>query len=286
MTLKTYLRAKLPLQLLAVIQAARISVQGSLAPMGPSAGASNADLGREFRVFSQNGEDGILEHIYSQIGFTDRRFCEFGFSIFECNALYLVRRHGFRGRWIDYDPETCRAADLVVRLLRWNGIEVVNSGVTKDNVNELVGSVGGSHGSTIDLLSIDVDGVDYWLFETLTAIRPRVLVMEYNAVFGPDLSVTVPYQPYFNRFDYHPDGYYFGASLRALEKLAAAKGYRLLGVDRTGMNAFFLENSIAAPSLPTRAAKDCWQPMGYWVGRGRDMKECFATIAKLPLVEV
>ena len=140
--------------------------------------------------------------------------------------------------------------------------------------------------STIDILSIDIDGVDYWVLSNLEILRPRVLVVEYNAVFGPKRALTVPYDPKFYRHDYHPSGLYFGASLMALQKLVAKKGYRLIAGDSSGTNAFFLDASVDAPGLPTRTPEQCWRPMKYVTDRGHEVDGCFAAIAHLPFVEV
>ncbi len=105
------------------------------------------------------------------------------------------------------------------------------------------------HGFTgdVDLLSLDVDGNDYWVWQALTACSGRVVVLEYNSMFGPDRAVTIPYDPKFNRRDHR--FCYFGASLAALTKLSASKGYRLVAVEPTGVNAFFLRDDIA-PAIP------------------------------------
>ena len=99
------------------------------------------------------------------------------------------------------------------------------------------------------MLSIDIDSTDYWIWEALTVINPRVVVIEYNASFGISLSVTVPYQLNFNRYEFHPSGYYHGASLHALNALALRKGYALVGCDTAGVNAFFVRQDLAEENL-------------------------------------
>lgn len=250
----------------------------------PNAVASLRD--REARILSQNGEDGVIASIFAEIGFSSRRFCEFGFSASQCNALLLVRRHRFAGLWIDADRATCDVARTVGRLLGWRDVRVLHDCITRDNINPILAMLAGDDAAGIDLLSIDIDGIDYWVLDAVEGVRPRVLVLEYNAVFGPDRAVTVPYDDTFDRFAWNADGLYFGASLAALERLAAGKGYRLLGTESSGTNAFFVDAGIAAPSLPTVTAAQCWHPMAFWTSRGRTMEECFTAISDLPLIEV
>ena len=101
---------------------------------------------------------------------------------------------------------------------------------------------------------LDIDGVDYWVWKALDFVEPRVVVVEYLDLWN-DESVTVPYKPDFNRFDIHPD--YFGASLSAFVKLGKEKGYRLVGCNRYGYNAFFIKNSIGEECFPEISLVDC-----------------------------
>jgi hypothetical protein len=119
--------------------------------------------------------------------------------------------------------------------------------VTRETVNQLLET----HGFTgeLDLLSIDIDGNDYWVWEALTVCSPRLVVIEYNSLFGPDRAVVVPYDPRFDRHDYNLGGMYYGASLAALGHLAARKGYRLVTTEPTGVNAYFIRNDVA-PFIP------------------------------------
>ena len=111
----------------------------------------------------------------------------------------------------------------------------------------------------IDLLSIDIDSIDYWLLEAVTACSPRVLIMEYNALFGPTRSVTLPNAP---KPETAPKGY-SGASLAAMEKLARRKGYRLVLCEESGINAFFLRDDVA-PEIPGLTAEQGWRP---WIDK-------------------
>jgi hypothetical protein len=117
--------------------------------------------------------------------------------------------------------------------------------ITPEGVNELLSQHG--FGGEVDLLSVDVDGNDYWVWKAITVCTPRVAVLEYNSMFGPDRAVTIPYDPQFNRRDHR--FCYFGASLSALTKLSVQKGYRLVAVEPTGINAFYLRHDVA-PEIP------------------------------------
>jgi hypothetical protein len=255
----------------------------SIAPNSERTGNINES---EFKVFSQNGEDGILERIFKEIGFSSRRFVEFGFSPVECNALRLVRRHGFSGVWIDADRDNCEVAKMMAKILRWKRVQVVNSFITKANINALLLDTRDGANGDLDLLSIDIDGVDLWILQTIRAVRARVLVCEYNDIFGNDQAITVPYHDSFERFSFHPDGIYFGASLKAFEIVAGMLGYRLIGCDKSGSNAFFLANEIDAPNLPTMSSDECWMPMRYWGETIEEMASKFECVANLPFVSV
>ena len=108
----------------------------------------------------------------------------------------------------------------------------------------------------IDLFSLDIDGIDYWIWNAVSVIQPRVVLVEYQDIWGPERAVTVPYKPDFNRFDVHPD--FYGASLPAFVKLGHAKGYRLVGVNRYGFNAFFVRKGIGEDVLPEIPVADCF----------------------------
>jgi len=188
------------------------------------------------KIYSQNDEDGILQEIFRRIGIKNRRFIEFGVQNgHECNTLFLLLT-GWSGLWCESNAsavEDIRGTFDV--FLKAGRLRCQNAVVTPDNINELFRDDG-----DVDLLSIDTDYHDYWLWKALEAIRPRVVVIEYNATLKPPLSLTVPYEPH-----EHWDGSsFFGASLSALEKLGSEKGYALVGCCFSGVNAFFVRNDL------------------------------------------
>lgn len=193
-----------------------------------------------FRLHSQNSEDGILLALFREIGTTSQRFVELGSGSSGGNAAMFATEFGWTGLMVEGDPGK---AAMAAR--RYPHVQAVCAWITPEDVNELLRQ----HGFTgeVDLLSIDVDGNDYWVWQALTACSSRVVMLEYNSMFGPDRAVTIPYDPKFNRRDHR--FCYFGASLAGLTKLSAGKGYRLVAVDPTGVNAFFVRNDVA-PEIP------------------------------------
>lgn len=213
----------------------------------------------EFRAYSQNSEDGILLYIFGLIGFESRRCVEIcaGDGI-ECNTANLIINHGWNGLLFDGDPLRIKRGRAFYRSCRdtfaWPP-KLVQAWVTAENVNELIESHG--FAGEIDLLSIDVDGMDYWIWRAIDVVRPRVVVIECCLHWGPERSVTVPYDPRF-RAQYGPYGAdYAGASVAAMVKLARAKGYRLIGCEKYGVNAFFLRSDLAQELLPEVSPAEC-----------------------------
>jgi len=241
----------------------------------------------EAKVFSQNGEDGVLLYLFSRIGTTNRGFVEFGFGDgTECNAMNLLVNWGWRGVLLDANPEkVARARRLLDLRLGERAAEVViaDALLTRENVNALLPEY--AHDPEPDLMSIDVDGNDYWLWQALTALRPRVLVVEYNATFGPQRSITVPYDPEFDCYAKHPGGFYHGASLQALAKLAGEKGYLLAGCESHGVNAFFVRRDAAEGAITGVAPELAYRPLAPRY-TARTPEERFALIRHLAYEEV
>src|SRR5262249_16934111 len=139
----------------------------------------------------------------------------------------------------------------------------VHAWIEAENVNALVVEYG--FAGEIDLLALDLDGVDYWIWKALTCVQPRVIVLEYQDIWGPDKAVTVPYRRDFDRMAVHPD--YFGASVSVFVKVGREKGYRLVGTNRYGYNAFFVRSGLAEDILPEIPVSVCFDHPK--VGEGR-----------------
>jgi hypothetical protein len=204
-----------------------------------------AMLARRFRGLSQHEEDGITVALFDRIGADTRRFVEIGAGVNGGNSGFLAKECGWTGLMLEIDPG--RVSRLQRRFAP--AVRVVAAQVTRENVNELVTAHGLA--GDIDLLSIDIDSIDYWVWEHLSVCRPRLVIVEYNPLFGTERAVTVPYDPQFNRrrFDV-PLASYYGASLPALAKLGARKGYRLALLEPRGVNAFFVRDDLARDLPP------------------------------------
>jgi len=198
----------------------------------------------EFRVFSQWGEDGILQYLLGRVPVEHRVFVEFGVQDYrESNTRFLLRQDNWRGLVIDADAgsvQSIRDSELYWR----HELTALCSFVTRENINALIRDAGVE--GDIGVLSIDVDGNDYWVWQAIDAVRPRIVVCEYNSLFGRRSAVTVPYLADFSRTRAHHSNLYFGASLPALCRLGAAKGYAFAGSNSAGSNAFFVRNDLAA----------------------------------------
>ena len=195
--------------------------------------------GKEFQIYSQNGEDGLLLYIFSCIGTTNKSIVEIGIGNgTECNSRNLIENYHWNGVLIDGSMDKVNVArSFYNNICADNTVEVKNCWVTVENIDSILLESGMN--SEIDLLSID-----NWVWNAIECISPRAVIIEYNASFGPDESVTVPYDPNFERFNKHKSGYYHGASLSALNKLGNKKGYSLICCDSMGTNAIFLRNDL------------------------------------------
>lgn len=193
----------------------------------------------EYQVFSQNGEDGLLAEVFKRIGVTNRCFVEFGVGDgLENNTAYLLM-NGWTGLWIEIDQHSCHMIETgLQRIIRSKRLIVKNSRVSVENVERLFAEA--NVPAQFDLLSIDIDGNDYWVWEAIQHFSPRVVIIEYNSALGPRFDWKVAYKP-----DLKWNGSaYFGASLKALESLGSQKGYVLVGCTLSGTNAVFVKRNL------------------------------------------
>lgn len=237
-----------------------------------------------FRNYSQNQEDGIILFLFSVLGTTNRTAVEIcaGDGI-ECNSANLILGHGWNALLVDGDEARCRRGRAFYSRRRETRVwapTFARAWVTSDNVDDLLTEHGVA--GEIDLLSLDLDGVDWWVWRALSAARPRVVIVEYQDIWGPDATVTVPYDPEFRAEfrDREPD--YAGASLAAFVELGRQKGYRLVGCEPLGFNAFFVRDGVGDELLPEIDAAECFgHPK---VVRGR--RERLPRVAHLDWVDV
>lgn len=194
----------------------------------------------EFKVFSQFGEDGILQYLIRHTCITQKEkiFIEFGVENYtESNTRFLLINDNWRGLIIDGNIDNinqCKASNIYWK----HNLTAVDAFIDSSNINRIFTDAGFL--GEIGILSIDIDGNDFWVWEAINVVNPIIVVCEYNSVFGSETAVTVPYDPTFVRTEAHYSNLYFGCSLKALEILAKNKGYALVGCTSAGNNAFFV----------------------------------------------
>lgn len=239
---------------------------------------------QEARVHSQNGEDGLLMHVFSAIGVESGSFIEIGIQDGrECNCANFALNFGWRGLMLEGDPElAASAAQYYADRAANEGagqVTVCNAFVTAESVDETISREGWT--GQIDLLSIDIDGVDFWIWRALTCVAPRVVIIEYNGYLPPEVPRVVSYDPQFRRYEKHESGYYFGASLSAYVALAVQRGFVLVGCDSAGANAIFVQKGLAQTAgLQALTAVDAYYPLA---GKAAH-SVAFPEIAHLPFV--
>jgi hypothetical protein len=231
-----------------------------------------------YGIHSRQDEDGLLLHIFKNIGVCRRTFLEIGVQDgLECNTANLSRHLGWEGVLMEGDPDLAKEAER--NYCAFTKVIVKQAFVTRENIDQLLSNCGVDR--DCDLFSLDIDGNDYWIWEALADFRPRVVVIEYNHALGPERSVTIPYDPQFRHRAKHPRGY-LGASLRAMQRLGARRGYALVGSSSFGPNAFFVRKEALAGEIREVSVEDAYRPL-YIKRRGEDFPE---TLRGLPFVEV
>ena len=197
----------------------------------------------EFSCFSQYGEDGIIDWLLSKLPMIPKKFVEFGVEdYYESNTRLLLQLRNWQGLIMDGSNDFIK--DIKAQDISWrHHVDAICEYITKENINSLLEQNGMT--GDIGLLSIDIDGNDYHVWQSIDIINPAIVVIEYNAVFGDLHSVTVPYRPDFLRTKAHSSTLYFGASLPALILLGKEKGYTFVGTNTIGANAFFIRDDLA-----------------------------------------
>jgi hypothetical protein len=202
----------------------------------------------EFKVFSQHGDDGIIQFLVDYLNITNKTFVEFGVENYlEANTRYLLIENNWKGLIIDGSKKNMDFVKFDNIYWRHN-LTAVHSFVTKENINQLLEQNG--FAGEIGLLHIDIDGNDYWVWDAIHVAQPIILILEYNSNFGADNTWTIPYNPQFVRTRAHYSNTYYGASLAALVNLSAKKGYVFIGCNSAGNNAFFVKSEHAKNLKP------------------------------------
>ena len=193
----------------------------------------------EFQVFSQWGEDGIINWLTDKFSEIPKIFLEIGTEDYnESNTKFLLINKNWDGYLIEADNEAVKK--IKKQRIYWkHNLKIENQFINKDNINNIIKKMGIP--KNIGLMSIDIDSVDYWVLKELKVLNPSIIICEYNSLFGLKKSLTVPYKKKFFRSKEHFSNLYFGASIKAFENLMKKKGYFLIGTNSAGNNAFFME---------------------------------------------
>ncbi len=237
----------------------------------------------EFKVHSKHGCDGLLLYIFSKIGTTNHTFVEMGIeSGRECNTANLSLNFGWKGLLIEANKDWVLSARQYYNEKLGSmakNVQVAECFVTAESINPLL--VENNMTGEIDLLSIDIDSNDYWVWKSINGVNPRVVVIEYNAAFG-FRSITMKYDPKFHfQKVYKENPLYFGASLAALTKLAKEKGYILVACDANGHDAYFVRKDVAEGVFLEVTPEEAFYPNPLGLARYGSTEEQFELVKHL-----
>ena len=203
----------------------------------------------EVKVFSQNGEDGIIDYIISRLGILIPNFIEIGVGDYrESNTRFIYCRYHPKGLIIDSENELKKKVLMHLRekssfFTLWKGeLTILNTHVESENINLILSE---NCKFEVDIFSLDIDGIDYWVLSQLKPNLSKIFVVEYNSVFGPDLEITMPNLKNFIRKEYHYSCLCYGMSLKALIKLMDIKNYYFIGSNSLKNNAFFVSKDYS-----------------------------------------
>ena len=245
----------------------------------------------EFKVFSQWGEDGIIQYLTQNVEIKNKTFIEFGVEdFFESNCRFLLQKDNWTGFVIDGSSRNI--GKLKRAYFYWkHSLNALCSFITRENIDQLLLMSGFDR--DIGILSVDIDGVDYFVLEQLSSWKPRVLIVEYNAIFGMYKAVTVPYSPTFVRTKMHYSNLYYGASLAAFVHLAGTMDMALVGVNSAGSNAFFVRRDLLNENVLEVSIEECFAGASFREGRDVNgtlnflpVREALISINELPVMDV
>jgi len=245
----------------------------------------------EFQVFSQWGEDGIISYLVNNVDIENNFFIEFGVENYlESNTRFLLKKFNWSGLIIDSSQKNI---DYIKKdKIYWqHDINALCEFISRENINKIF--LENISQKNIGLLSIDIDGNDYWVWKAITTIDPSIVVIEYNSILGSSKNYTVPYSKNFERNKAHYSNLYYGASLPALVKLGKEKGYALVTCNSAGNNAFFVKKNLLNDKVKELSIKEAFQERKFRESRDKNNKLTFLNsteekdlISHLPLEEV
>ena len=194
----------------------------------------------EFSVFSQWGDDGIIQYLIHKLEITNKTFIEFGVGNYlEANTRFLLINNNWKGLIFDGSEKNINFVKNDSIYWKYN-LTAKHLFITRENINQEIKNCGFE--GEIGILHIDIDGNDYWIWEEINVVNPEIVIMEYNSVFGNKASISVPYDKNFYVTNAHYSNLFFGASLKAMCFLAEKKNYSFVGSNTNGNNAYFVRN--------------------------------------------
>jgi hypothetical protein len=202
----------------------------------------------EFKVFSQWGDDGIIQYLIHRLEIQNKTFIEFGVEDYlEANTRFLLLHNNWDGLIMDGSKSNMNAVKKTELYWKFN-LAVQDAFITCENINDLITHNG--FAGEIGILSIDIDGNDYWVWNSISVVNPVIVIVEYNSIFGAGNPWSIPYQANFVRNDAHFSNLYYGSSLLSLCDLAEAKGYYFVGCNDAGNNSYFVRRDKIGPLTP------------------------------------
>ncbi|MBI9042008.1 hypothetical protein [Lutibacter sp.] len=219
----------------------------------------------EFKVFSQCGDDGIIQYLIQNLEIENKTFVEFGVEDYlESNTRFLLINNNWSG--LVMDGSDSNVLKIKSNEQYWKHDLIAKSAfITAENINHLIEEEGLK--GDIGLLHIDIDGNDYWIWKALKVVDPIIMIVEYNSIFGYERAITIPYRSDFVRTNAHHSNLYAGSSILALCDLANEKGYSFIGSNSTGNNAYFVKNKYLKDFKPLSAKE------GYVLSKFRESRD-------------
>lgn len=224
----------------------------------------------EFQVFSQFGDDGIIQYLVNKMPIRNKTFIEFGVEDYrESNTRFLLVNNGWSGMVMDGSDENVKQIKTG-SLYSFYDLRAVRCFITKENINDIIRSSG--FDPEVGILSVDIDGNDYWVWEAIDCIQPSIVITEYNSLFGFEDPITIPYRADFVRGTQTPLNFY-GTSLKAAYDLARSRGYFFIGCNTAGNNAYFIHESLRAACPVTEKSPEEGYNLAHFSETWDEMKE-------------
>ncbi len=229
----------------------------------------------EFKVSSQWGEDGIIQYLIKNTEIINQIFVEFGVENYtESNTRFLLQKDNWKGLIID--GSEANISYVKNDSIYWkHNLKAECAFVTVENINKIITN-NGIQGD-VGILSIDIDGNDYWIWEAIDCISPRIVICEYNSHFGHEHKISTPYESDFVRKAKHYSNIYYGSSISALDFLGKKKGYSLVGSNKAGNNVFFIRDDLMK-NFKKLLPKDAYKASQFREARNEENMLTFSSI--------